>query len=382
MITLSASACELRGEREVNAQAAAIVSYNDFNRNWRKFMSDSALKSFPIFADRPSPEFIEKWRQHISETGSPESFAGISTSKPDRSANVVLLSEEIRVPTALRPGGEKVPCPLCSPTTPKFGMGRMAYFPDDGAARFIGNHCAKHYLGDNYTEAERLFRIEAKCAEYLALWPSLQSKLPFIKPVVQKLYVSGQRLSQMRMYINVQAPGFSSFLYNDLVARGSMVITSRDQGAQTYRVEGIEFLSLDFDPEASADKLLACCRDLLKPLPAWTTTDGGNEASKEIIRRGNSVVRRFKEMSALRDLIADASQFLRPTNLRLLQRWTATGASPFSTLTFKFDGDRIDALAESYAGRFNWSVVAPAELLGQLPAKDEITALGLLEVAA
>lgn len=377
-----ASTCELRGERGVNAHFTEIVGYYNFNRHWRKFMSDSALKTFPIFNERPSPEFIESWRLHIAETGSPETFAGISTSKPDRSASVVLLSDEIRVPTALRLGGEKVPCPLCSPTAPKFGMGRMAYFPDDSATRFIGNHCAKHYLGDNYTEAERLFRIEAKCAEYLALWPVFQSKLPLIKPIVQQLYVSGRRLSEMRMYINVQAPGFSSFLYNDLVARGSLVFTSRDQGAQTYRVEGLEFLSLDFDPEAAADKLLACCRDLLRPLPTWTTTDGANEASKEIIRRGNSVVRRFKELSALRDLIADASQFIRPANLRLLQRWAATGASPFSILTFKFDGERIESLAESYAGRFNWSLVVPADLLDQLPSKDEVIALGLLEIVA
>lgn len=343
-------------------------------------MSDSALQFFPIFDDRPPLDFIEKWRQHITDTGSPETFQGISTTKPERSANVVLLSEEIRVPTPLRPGGERVPCPLCSPTSPKFGMGRMAYFPDDSAARFIGHRCAKHYLGNNYTEAERLFRIEAKCGEYLALWPRLQSKLPSIEPIVQKLYGIGHRLTDLRMYIDIQAPGFASFLHNDLVAKRSLVVTSHDVGAKSYQVHGVEFLSLDFDPKGKTDKLMTACRDLRRGLPAWNHTEGENDASREIIRRGNSITKRLKDISALRDLIEEAARFFQPRNLRLLEQWRATGASPFSVLTFKQDGDRIDALAESFAGRFNWSVIVPSDLLANLPHNEEINGLGLSEI--
>jgi hypothetical protein len=372
--------CELRAERAVNREVILIADYDVCNRDRRIYMSDSALQAHSIFNERPSVQFIEGWHHHISVTGEPETYKGVSTSKPERSARVVLLSDDIRIPTALRPGGERVPCPLCSPTSPKFGKGRMAYFPDDFAVRFIGNHCAKRYLGDSYTEAEKLFRIEAKCREYQSLWPRLQEKLPLIDPIVQRLYGSGNRLSELRGIVDIQAPGFCSFLHNDLVARGSRVITSRDVGAKTYPVEGVEFLSLDFDPRISVEKLMFCCRDIRKPLPKWAVSDGDCEASKEIIRRGTSLVRHLKGMSALRDAIEDAAQFLKRKNLRLLEQWRATGASPFSILTFKFDEDRIETLAESYAGRFNWSVVAPPDLISQLPTKEQISSLGLSEM--
>lgn len=364
----------------MNADIASIVGYADCNRNRSILMSDSALQSFPIFEERPTLAFIEQWRQHIADTGSPETFPGVSTSKPERSANVVLLSEEIRVPTPLRPGGDNVPCPLCSPTSPKFGKGRMAYFPDDSAARFIGHACAKHYLGNNYTEAERLFRIEAKCAEYIQLWPRLQLKGPALDSVIQRIYVDARKLSQLRTVINVQAPGFSSFLYNDLVARGSLVVTSQEVGAKSHQVKGIEFLSSDFDPEGSSEKLMACRNDIRRPLPAWNISDGENDASREIIKRGNAAVRRLKDLPVLRDLIEQSAEFLNPRNLRLLEQWRASGASPFSLLTFKLDGGRVEALAESYAGRYNWSVVVPPDLLAQFPTREEIASLDLSEI--
>ncbi|MBP2566816.1 hypothetical protein J2766_003413 [Agrobacterium tumefaciens] len=343
-------------------------------------MNDSALHSFPIFDERPTTEYIDRWRQFISETGAPEDFEGVSTSKPNRSANVILLSDEIRVPTAMRPGGARVPCPLCSPTAPKFGTGRMAYFPDDRATRFIGHRCAKHYLGDNYAEAERIFRIEAKCAEIIALWPKLQSRATEIDAIVNRIYGKARKLTELRNIIDIQAPGFASFLYNDLVAKGMLISTSRDVRAQSHKVLGMEFFSSDFEPETAAAKLLRVRTDVRRPLPNWSISDGEGEASREIVKRGSSAIRRLREFPALRDLIANSAEFFTARNLRALEQWRATGASPFSSLTFKIDGERIEAFAESYAGRYNWSVIFPRDLVAHLPTRDEIDALGLLEV--
>ncbi|MGK9261998.1 hypothetical protein KXS15_13705 [Sinorhizobium meliloti] len=343
-------------------------------------MSDSNLHSFPVFETRPAQEFIDRWRQHTAETGSPETFTDVSTTKPKRSAAVILLSEEIRVPTPLRAGGEKVPCPLCSPTSPKFGTGRMAYFPDDRSVRFIGHRCAKHYLGDNYTDAERLFRIEAKCTEYINLWPKLQEALPRINDVVLRLHGRAKKLSELRSFIDVQSPGFATFLYRDLVAKGGRILTSNAPGAKTIPVEGLEFLSEDFNPEIAALKISTACRDVRLPLPEWKPDDGENDASKEIMRRGKTVTSRLSELAKLRDSVHEAARFLKIANLRHLEQWRASGLSPMSIMSFKWYGEQLQALAESYAGRFEWSIVIPKDLLTKLPTKEEVEALTLGDV--
>jgi hypothetical protein len=367
-------------DRFMNGDISPIVIYSRPSCNRGVLMSDSDLQTFSIFDDRPAPNFIDGWRQYIIDTGAPEKYSGVSTSKPDRSANVVLLSDEIRVPTAMRPGGDKVPCPICSPNAGKFGKGRMAYFPDDSAVRFIGHDCAKKHLGSNYTEAERLFRIEAQCASIITLWPKLQALLPQLSPVVDGLYVVGKRLGEMRFYIEVQASGFANAFYRDLVSIGSRVVTSQDAAAKSHAVRGLGFLAEEFSPDKDAQKLIDICRDIRSPLPGWQVGEGDSAASKEITKRGRSAIRRLREMAALRDQIEEASQFFDPLNLRLLEQWRASGNSPFTVIRFERDGDRVGGVIESYAGRYEWSVAFPSDLMGKLPKKEEITALKLMEV--
>ncbi|NKL37478.1 hypothetical protein GFL49_27680 [Rhizobium leguminosarum bv. viciae] len=343
-------------------------------------MSEHELKFFPKFESRPSAQFIDGWRKHISQTGSPETYIDISTTKPPRDGPVILLSDDIRIPTALRLGGDRVPCPLCSPKSPKFENGRLAYFPQESALRCIGIDCAKKYFGSDYTEAERLFRIEAVCADFIERWPRIQDALSPINSVARVLYGVGQRLSQLRTYIDGQAPGFASSFHGDLVSIGGRVFTSREAGVQSNAVLGLEFLSIDFDPRSAAEKLMSVCQDVKRPLPNWQISDGEGAASREIIKRGRSASRHLKEMSVLRDKIEDAAQFLTVTNLRILEQWCKSGNSPFTAIRFAREGERIDAVVESYAGRYEWSVVYPGDLLMGLPTKQEISNLGITEI--
>ncbi|MBY3075851.1 hypothetical protein HFO73_01095 [Rhizobium laguerreae] len=361
-------------------QSNAEIAESAYLRTFFRKAKSMDLQAFPVFDARPSLAYIESWRRHIADTGSPETFDNVSNTKPPKNATVTLLSEVVKVPMSLRLGGDRVPCPLCSPTSPKFGKGRMAWFPDEHVVRFIGHSCAKRYLGDNYSAAERLFKIEAACAEFIEQWPQVQGALPQISSVVRSLYGVSQRLSQLRAYIDVQAADFASSFHGDLVSIGGRVFTSREAGSQSSTVVGLEFLSIDFDPGSTAEKLMSICQDIKKPLPNWQISDGEGAASREIIKRGRSASINLKKMSALRDKIEDAAQFLTVTNLRILEQWSKSGNSPFTVIRFAREGERIDAVVESYAGRYEWSVVYPGDLLMALPTKDEISSLGISEI--
>ncbi|MBW9053444.1 hypothetical protein [Rhizobium mesosinicum] len=343
-------------------------------------MSEIELQLFPKFDRRPSPEFIDGWRKHIAATGSPETYIDISTTKPPRDGPVILLSEDIHVPTALRLGGDRVPCPLCSPKSPKFENGRLAYFPQESAVRCIGITCARKFFGSDYTEADRLFRIEAECAAYVAKWPAVQAKMRSVEPIVQRLLAAGTKMEQMRLIIDAQAPGFAKFLFNDLNARDMLIVTSRTPGARSYEVKGLSFFSSGFDPRPTLEKIIAASRDVRKPLPNWSPEDNHADSTKEIMRRGRAALGAIESIPVMAELLGGAISFFERMNLRKLEQWMETGSSPFASLSFKVSGQSVQAIATSFEGRHEWSVMVPENLGSQIPTSDEIVSLNLSEI--
>ncbi|WP_425063183.1 hypothetical protein [Pyruvatibacter mobilis] len=128
-------------------------------------------RHFPIHSRRPDAEYLERWRDYIKKTGRPEMFEGVSTTPAPPEFPLELLSIEIPVPIAKREDQDKVPCPVCSPDSPKFTKGRMAYFPMEKVVRFIGHKCAaSHFRDGHYRMAEEEYRREQQriaCQEFL-----------------------------------------------------------------------------------------------------------------------------------------------------------------------------------------------------------------------
>lgn len=321
---------------------------------------------FPVFSSRPSMDFVRRWHRHIEQTGEPETFESISTDRPARGAQVRLLSSDIAVPLDKR-GGERVPCPLCSPTSPKFGTGRMAWFPEEQAARFIGHTCAKRYLGENYRVAERQFQIEQRCQAYQDLWSTAAARLDALEAFIRKLAVPASALQFTRDYLDRQAPGFAGFLFRDRMNHPGRLPFALGQRAASGELKGLEFLSTSFAPGALISSLRAACAELRKPLPDWAVEDGENSAAKEIIRRGRRVDAALKALPAGRADIAAAQAFLQPANLRTLERWAGSGLSPFDTLTIRWQNNRIILRSATWAAAYycellvhpDWNAAVP-----------------------
>lgn len=338
------------------------------------------LQLFPVFDVRPTPAYIEAWRKHISDTGSPETFDNVSTTQPPKTASVILLSEELRVPTSLRPAGDRVPCPLCSPSAPKFGTGRMAWFPAERAVRFIGHSCAKHYLGENYSAAERLFKIEAACARYLELWPKLQDHRAKLCAVAKKLNAVARGERMTRAMLDLKAPRFATFLFRDRVNKPDGIATSKARSAKTTIIKGMDFISEDFHPNKQAEKLMKACEDLWMDLPPWKQTDGESDAAKEILRRGRRAEVTIREIAKLDEYVREARKFLLPDNLHLLERWCEAGLSPFSRLKMQRDENYFHLNVEWFDGSFAFSMPIHSDFDAPLPNEEELTGVNLLEI--
>ncbi|WP_050596540.1 hypothetical protein [Mesorhizobium ciceri] len=337
-----------------------------------------ALVSFPAFPIQPDDVFVSTWLGHINETGYPETFPNVSTTHPPKDGKVVLLSGEIKVPILRREGQEWVPCPICSPTSPQFKVGRMAYFPEELAVRFIGHNCASKHFGELYAEAEERFKVEARCRQLVAVWAGLVDRRELLLHFIESAMPVAAALHFVREQIDTQAPGFSGFLYVDLAKRQGDLIVRRDTGLRDQkgqliiddivlgRVDGYLFLKKTFAPQNVLREAKSFISSMEVPLPNWEPGSDDEDAAIEILARGGQAL---KMMSSLRDVastIATAQSFLRTYNLNLLDRWFQEGASPFQSLVIKREGNQLLLRAESFEGSHFANALFPEATLASI----------------
>ncbi|MEF0939615.1 hypothetical protein [Rhizobium sp. BR 362] len=353
-------------------------------------MDGSALVVYPIFNERPSEEYIQGWHRHMDETGSPETYENVSTNKPDALENVVLLSGELQVPPAKRLGNRLVPCPICSPTTPKFSKGRMAWFPDEQTVRFIGHDCAARHFGENYRIADRRYKIEQRCRFYQHMWRNFEPRIDGLEQFIDALMPVAKAVQFTREHLDGNADGFAAFLRGELSRHDGRIFIKEDTGARDRGqiifsdvllgvVDGLTFISRNFRPHSTLLSILDVCADIRMPLPTWQPIDGDNDTAKEIIGRGRRAEWMLKTLRSLRDDIQDATQFLRDKNLALLEQWGRNDQSPFISLVFRWEGIGVHLRAETYVGAYYCNMVVLDDFYGKpipsalSPALDPLT---------
>ncbi|MER8567607.1 hypothetical protein NKH85_17165 [Mesorhizobium sp. M0924] len=334
-----------------------------------------ALVSYSSFSSQPDDAFVISWLAHINDTGYPETFPNVSTTHPPKDGKVVLLSGEIRVPILRREGQEWVPCPICSPNSPQFKVGRMAYFPEELAVRFIGHNCAAKHFGERYAEAEERFKVEARCRQLVAAWARLLDRRELLLHFIASAKPVADALHFVREQLDTQAPGFSGFLYVDLAKRQGELIVRRDTGLRDQkgqliiddvllgRVDGYVLLKKTFGPHNVLREAKSFIDGMDAPLPKWEPGSEDDDAAFQILARGGQALKMMASLREVASTIATAQSFLRTYNLSLLDRWFKAGASPFQSLVLTREGNQLLLRAESFEGAHYANVLLPEAAL-------------------
>ncbi|MDK1377114.1 MULTISPECIES: hypothetical protein [unclassified Sinorhizobium] len=339
-------------------------------------MLEFELPFHACFPDHPSPEFIQRWHEHIEQTGSPETFEKVSRTKPSATENVRLLSGELSVPLAKRIESRLVPCPVCSPTSGKFKVGRMAWFPDEQCVRFIGHDCAAKHFGETYRVADKRYKFEQSCLFYQRMWQRMEHRVPALEAYIDELEPIAKAVQFVREYLDKNAAGFVAFLWEELAPQNGAVYLKEDIGSRDGRgqrlfqdvllgtVDGLPFISRNFRPAETLSGIRSICHDLRRPLPTWNSEGGDDETAQEIIDRGRRVEWMMKTLRSLVVKVSEARDFLRPTSLALLERWAKNEQSPFNSLVFRWEGSGVNLRAETYQGSFYCNLVIPRAFHG------------------
>ncbi|RVN63768.1 hypothetical protein CN100_01065 [Sinorhizobium meliloti] len=335
---------------------------------------------FPVFPQQPSEEFVSGWHEHLNSTGYPEQFDRVSTVRPFNLADVRLLSGELRVPTTRREDQSLVPCPLCQPNSPKFKVGRMAWFPHEKTVLFIGHECAKKHIGEDYVKADDLYRKQARCRRYQASWEEFQFRRDDLCALVARMMPVAKSLELSRWHqLEKDAPGFAPFLHNELSLMNGSISVMVDTGLKDDRkkrifetlhvgaVRGYEVLGSSRRPVRDLEKAKQVLDDIAKPLPDWNASDDDTAGMEEILSRGLRAMSMLKSLRETLAFLLAARGFWNAENLAVLEKWGRMDESPFASLEFRREGNRVFLRSESYQGKHYSNITVPDSLFAYLP---------------
>ena len=315
---------------------------------------DAGLVLLPLFKSLPSGVVIDAFRRHITDTGAPETFGRISTTKPPTTGRLNVLTE-FNAEKGKRAGGDMAPCPICSPSAPQFLQGLLIWCEATAAIYAIGHDCgAKLWKDGRLDRAVSEFnRLETRRVVEDALLACLPHVPAFrlwlaehleIARVADRL-VKGFRKDAPRVYavvkeafahggtLRLDADDAAAFGLPPLVGQ-SFVRSTFGAEARLARLATDRLEHLDF----GADQL--ACIDAIDRIRAVEQTialkwlrDASAEAEKVFA------------------FLTDCHAFLTPANMRTLARWSEARSAPFRVAAY-VEAERVKVYV--YQGKDDW----------------------------
>jgi hypothetical protein len=120
----------------------------------------SAYEVKADYFERPDNALVKVIKDFIRATGAPHLWPGHTHTKPEVGSRVSFIGK-YSLPTSHHKRSKWAPCPCCSLKRPKyFRQGLIAWFPNEGIIRCVGDKCYKTMDPDGYRIAMEQFEAE------------------------------------------------------------------------------------------------------------------------------------------------------------------------------------------------------------------------------
>ena len=303
----------------------------------------ATLSLHAIYPEPPDDDLVAAFRKHVAQTGQPETFPTVSTSRPPEEGTVAVLFHPVDINRKTRPDKDEAPCSICSPGAPKWlHKGSLIWCEKSQAIYAIGPDCYKGMWADGRMDrAINLFTESQKAKEDGIRLYHLILRIPrFLSWVVANRALAGQ-VTDLHAGFAKDLPRLRAMLSRSLKATNGMAY---DRGPLADIplgvVAGRSFLSGHWKVGAEIDAAAASLRafpviegpDLLAWIDALTPSARA-EKCKEIEKAREALARAEERMKIARD-------FLSAGNAQTLGRWGRGEGSPIE-FTVTTTGSRI-----------------------------------------
>tara|TARA_R100000365_G_C2746816_1_gene76255 strand:- start:418 stop:1488 length:1071 start_codon:yes stop_codon:yes gene_type:complete len=293
------------------------------------------------FKTYPSQYIREKFLQHVRDTGQPDSWEHHDPSRPPRDKDYIEVLT-FGVPEQLREKVGMASCPICSPLSPKYFEGVLAWFRHEGVLRAIGHECAKGHFGNRVVddarrggiEHDRVERAQDFLIDYLPKVTALRNEISALQEVcrdIEHLKQSFYRRLGKTTCQKIARDGASGEL--PITIEVKIMMADRfgkereawtPQIVESFPVNGLNFLKQRFSAVGQVQNTLLALGKVRAADPYEALEFVTEElTTNEYLFEAETLARASEaELQKLRKIVSDAKAFFEPANLESLSRWT------------------------------------------------------------
>lgn len=289
---------------------------------------------------RPYATFAEamsvkaSFLDHVKLTNEPEAFPGLCHDRPPiKDARFLLIVDEFSIDPSKRADGEFIRCAACA-TRKKFKRGSLAWYPDEGVLRVVGNECGDHRRAEareDYKRRNTLDVLNSSLSEHLPGVHSYLSDVGAFRP-------AARHAQELSLQLRTQATSFGQELLRALkVGDGKLAIFASEvqQGGEERpvvfaRPEGVDFLRAKYQPLRLLDEAVIRLQQADRGSPSkarrWLASHAARLEDLKVAD-ANLVggLRKFEEARAQ---VAEVARFLARPNLEAIDGWARARRSP------------------------------------------------------
>lgn len=296
----------------------------------RELNASLVLRS--LFKSLPSGIVIDAFRRHVADTGSPETFDHISTTRPPDSGRLSVLTE-FHAPRGKRPRGDLAPCPICSPGDPQFLHGILIWCEATAAIYAIGLDCGGKLWRDGRLDQavaawEKTEHRRAVEDSLLGLLPSV----PELRHWVADHLSSAQTADRLTKGFRRKARGVYAVVKEAFTRGGALVAPAGLDGIAggSFNLTGAGFLKSNFDSERRLKSLELNLSFLDFGDDELGCIDGiANMSPVEQVKALKWLRAAHSEAEKIHGYLHDCAEFLTPANMAALRAWSDAPNAPF-----------------------------------------------------
>jgi hypothetical protein len=291
-----------------------------------------------IFETLPPPTLRQEFKTHIEETNRPETFPGLSRTKPDLEGSQII--HRFKVDGKRRPN-DFIPCSACN-NQPKFFDGAFIWSPD-GRIRLIGHCCASASGGEAYQLMQKDYEDKEQAERNIQFLEENLKRAPHVLSELKKLEDVCRVLREHRNAFKAHLKPLQACINKAFKHGGKLTVAIaheasevrreifKGRGNTEYEIEtvhllsGREFLDGGFNPNRECQDLMAYFEGLIRPseYDYFSMIADASEDNARLAAFARGYRENITRVAKLHERAKNAAGFFGRSNLEGLKKYGA-----------------------------------------------------------
>lgn len=286
------------------------------------------------YINRPPQVLIQEFQEHVKATGSPETFADIDNTHPTSVDGAEILCN-FRVNRTRRAERDLAPCPICSPSSPKFLEGCLVWYPAEAVIRAIGHECSAKIDADWHKRKQAFKAREEQEAREKFLFENLHQVPELTKRLSEEISIASKH-RKIWAEFRKRCPAITQDLRREMASGRLIVRRARSEalegvvkGSKYYEetvgyVIGQTAVKSNFDHHTKylpQIKALALVGHGADPESAGLAICEMTSVEMKVVEK--TIKRSRRTLEELERINSDFKSFFLPDNIKKINKWAA-----------------------------------------------------------